>query len=207
MHQSYSSKLLEEAVEEFASLPGIGRKTALRLVLYLLKQDNSVVERFGNTVLKMKEKIMHCKICHNISDTEICNICGDSYRDHETVCVVENIRDVMSIENTQQYSGIYHVLGGIISPIDGIGPADLNIDSLVEKSASNNIREVILALSTTMEGDTTNFYIYKKLKDTPTRVTTLARGVAIGDDLEYADEVTLGRSILHRTNFEDTFRS
>lgn len=194
-------------MEEFASLPGIGRKTALRLVLYLLKQEDVVVERFGNTVLKMKKEIMHCKICHNISDTEICNICGDSYRDHETVCVVENIRDVMSIENTQQYSGIYHVLGGIISPIDGIGPADLNIDSLVEKAAANRIKEVILALSTTMEGDTTNFYIYKKLKDTPTSVTTLARGVAIGDDLEYADEVTLGRSILHRTRFEDTFRS
>lgn len=194
-------------MEEFASLPGIGRKTALRLVLYLLKQEDDVVERFGNTVLKMKKEIMHCKICHNISDTEICNICGDNYRDHETVCVVENIRDVMSIENTQQYSGIYHVLGGIISPIDGIGPADLNIDSLVEKAAANSIKEVILALSTTMEGDTTNFYIYKKLKDTPTSVTTLARGVAIGDDLEYADEVTLGRSILHRTRFEDTFRS
>lgn len=207
MHQNYSSKLLEEAVEEFASLPGIGRKTALRLVLYLLKQEDDVVERFGNTVLKMKKEIMHCKVCHNISDTEICNICGDNYRDHETVCVVENIRDVMSIENTQQYSGIYHVLGGIISPIDGIGPADLNIDSLVEKAAANSIKEVILALSTTMEGDTTNFYIYKKLKDTPTSVTTLARGVAIGDDLEYADEVTLGRSILHRTRFEDTFRS
>jgi recombination protein RecR len=207
MHQNYSSKLLEEAVEEFASLPGIGRKTALRLVLYLLKQDNGIVERFGNTVLKMKKEIMHCRICHNISDTEVCNICSDNFRDHTTVCVVENIRDVMSIENTHQYSGIYHVLGGIISPIDGIGPADLNIDSLVEKAANNSIREVILALSTTMEGDTTNFYIYKKLKDTAISVTTLARGVAIGDDLEYADEVTLGRSILHRTKFEDTFRS
>jgi recombination protein RecR len=207
MHQNYSSRLLEEAVEEFASLPGIGRKTALRLVLYLLKQDNDIVERFGNTVLKMKKEIMHCRICHNISDTEVCNICSDHYRDHTTVCVVENIRDVMSIENTHQYSGIYHVLGGIISPIDGIGPADLTIDSLVEKAASNSIREVILALSTTMEGDTTNFYIYKKLKDTAINVTTLARGVAIGDNLEYADEVTLGRSILHRTRFEDTFRS
>jgi len=207
MHQNYSSKLLEEAVEEFASLPGIGRKTALRLVLYLLKQDNEIVERFGNTVLKMKKEIRHCSVCHNISDTEMCTICSDNYRDHTTVCVVENIRDVMSIENTQQYSGIYHVLGGIISPIDGIGPADLTIDSLVEKAANNSIREVILALSTTMEGDTTNFYIYKKLKDTPINVTTLARGVAIGDDLEYADEVTLGRSILHRTRFEDTFRS
>ncbi len=206
MHQNYSSKLLEEAVEEFASLPGIGRKTALRLVLFLLKQDNMIVERFGNTIMKMKKEIMHCRICHNISDTEICNICGDNYRDHELVCVVENIRDVMSIENTQQYSGIYHVLGGIISPIDGIGPADLSIDSLVEKAEKNNIREVILALSTTMEGDTTNFYIYKKLKNTRVIVSTLARGVSIGDDLEYADEVTLGRSILNRTKFEDSFR-
>jgi recombination protein RecR len=205
MHQNYSSKLLEEAVEEFSSLPGIGRKTALRLVLYLLKQDDRTVERFGNTILRMKKEIMHCRICHNISDTEICQICGDVYRDHETVCVVENIRDVMSIENTQQYSGIYHVLGGIISPIDGIGPADLKIDTLVEKATSQSIREVILALSTTMEGDTTNFYIYKKLRDTPAIVSTLARGVSIGDDLEYTDEITLGRSIVNRVKFEDTF--
>jgi len=205
MHQSYSSKLLEEAVEEFASLPGIGKKTALRLVLFLLKQEDEVVECFGNTILKMKKEILHCKICHNISDSEVCNICGDNYRDHETVCVVENIRDVMSIENTQQYSGIYHVLGGIISPIDGIGPADLTIDSLVEKASNNSIKEVILALSTTMEGDTTNFYIYKKLKNSAASLTTLARGVSIGDDLEYADEITLGRSILNRTKFEDTF--
>jgi recombination protein RecR len=186
-------------------LPGIGKKTALRLVLFLLKQEDSVVERFGSTILKMKKEILHCKICHNISDSDVCNICADNYRDHETVCVVENIRDVMSIENTQQYSGIYHVLGGIISPIDGIGPADLNIDSLVEKAIRKDIREVILALSTTMEGDTTNFYIYKKLKNSPVSVTTLARGVSIGDDLEYADEITLGRSILNRTRFEDTF--
>ncbi len=205
MHQSYSSKLLEEAVEEFASLPGIGRKTALRLVLYLLKQEDQTVERFGNTILRIKKEILHCTICHNISDTEICNICSDPYREKETICVVENIRDVMSIENTHQYSGIYHVLGGIISPIDGIGPADLNIDSLVEKASGGEVKEVILALSTTMEGDTTNFYIYKKLKGTSVDVSTLARGVSIGDDLEYADEVTLGRSILNRTRFEDTF--
>jgi len=205
MQENFSSKLLEEAVEEFASLPGIGKKTALRLVLFLLKQEDSVVERFGTTILKMKKEILHCKICHNISDSEICNICADNYRDHETVCVVENIRDVMSIENTQQYTGIYHVLGGIISPIDGIGPADLKIDSLIEKAKNKDIKEVILALSTTMEGDTTNFYIFKKLKDSPVSVTTLARGVSIGDDLEYADEITLGRSILNRTSFEDTF--
>lgn len=206
MHQNYSSKLLEESVEEFASLPGIGKKSALRMVLYLLKQDDETVERFGNTILKMKKEILHCKICHNISDSEVCNICADTYRDHETVCVVESIRDVMAVENTQQYSGIYHVLGGIISPIDGIGPGDLNIESLVKKAAEGSIREVILALSTTMEGDTTNFYIFKKLKDTAVSVTTLARGVSIGDDLEYADEITLGRSILNRTRFEETFR-
>lgn len=205
MQQNYSSKLLEEAVEEFSSLPGIGKKTALRLVLHLLRQDNEDVERFGNTLIRLKKEINHCKICHNISDAEICSICNDPYREKETVCVVENIRDIMSIENTQQYKGIYHVLGGIISPIDGIGPADLEIDSLIEKAGKQTIREVILALSTTMEGDTTNYYIYRKLKDTPVKVTTLARGVSIGDDLEYADEITLGRSILHRTNFEDTF--
>lgn len=206
MHQNYSSKLLEEAVEEFASLPGIGRKSALRMVLFLLRQDDKEVERFGQTVLKMKKEIKHCKICHNISDTEVCTICTDNYRDHEIICVVENIRDVMSIENTHQYNGIYHVLGGIISPLDGIGPADLTIDSLVEKAGNNSVREVILALSTTMEGDTTNYYIYRKLQDTPAKVTTLARGVSIGDDLEYADEITLGRSILNRTDFEEIFK-
>lgn len=205
MQHNYSSKLLEEAVEEFASLPGIGKKTALRLVLYLLRQEESVVEHFSSTLLKMKREIRHCRICHNISDNDVCSICSDPYRDHKIVCVVENIRDIISIENTQQYKGIYHVLGGIISPIDGIGPADLKIDSLIEKSNNNTINEVILALSTTMEGDTTNFYIYKKLQDTPVVVTTLARGVAIGDDLEFADEITLGRSILNRTKFEDTF--
>jgi len=206
MHQNYSSKLLEEAVEEFSSLPGIGRKTALRLVLYLLKQEDEQVDRFGTTILRLKKEIVHCKTCHNISDNDVCAICGDPYRDHQIVCVVENIRDVMSIENTQQFSGIYHVLGGIISPIDGIGPADLKIDSLVEKAKNGHLKEVILALSTTMEGDTTNFYIYKKLKNSEVSVTTLARGVSIGDDLEYADEITLGRSILNRTRFEDTFK-
>jgi recombination protein RecR len=205
MQQNYSSKLLEEAVEEFATLPGIGRKTALRLVLHLLKQEDKDVERFGNTILRMKAEIMTCRSCHNISDTEICHICADPYRDKETVCVVESIRDVMSVENTQQYSGVYHVLGGIISPMDGIGPADLTIDSLEEKARSGSVREIILALST-MEGDTTNFYIYRRMKEFPVKITTLARGVAVGDDLEYADEITLGRSILNRTPFEDTFR-
>ena len=205
MQQNYSSKILEEAVEEFATLPGIGRKTALRLVLHLLKQEDKEVEHFGHTILRMKSEIMTCVSCHNISDTEVCQICSDPYRDKNTVCVVESIRDVMSVENTQQYSGVYHVLGGIISPMDGIGPADLTIGSLEEKVKSGQVSEVILALSTTMEGDTTNFYIYRRLKEFPVTISTLARGVAIGDDLEYADEVTLGRSILNRTAFEDTF--
>jgi len=205
MHQNYSSKILEQAVEEFATLPGIGRKTALRLVLHLLKQEDKEVEHFGQTILRMKSEIMTCSSCHNISDTEVCHICSDPYRDKKTVCVVESIRDVMSVENTQQYSGVYHVLGGIISPMDGIGPADLTIGSLEEKVRTGQVSEVILALSTTMEGDTTNFYIYRRLKEFPVTISTLARGVAIGDDLEYADEVTLGRSIINRTAFEDTF--
>jgi len=206
MKHSYSSKLLEEAVDEFATLPGIGKKTALRLVLYLLKQDERDVERFGNTILRIMKAIITCRICHNISDTEVCHICSDKYRDKSTICVVESIRDVMSIENTQQYSGVYHVLGGIISPMDGIGPADLTLDSLEERVKSGECSEIILALSTTMEGDTTNFYIYRRLKEYPVTISTLARGVAVGDDLEYADEITLGRSILNRTSFEDTFK-
>jgi recombination protein RecR len=206
MH-SYSSKLLEEAVEEFATLPGIGRKTALRLVLHLLKQEDKDVDHFGNTILRMKKEIVSCKSCHNISDKEVCHICSDPYRDKQTICVVESIRDVMSVENTQQFSGVYHVLGGIISPMDGVGPADLTIDSLEEKVRSGDCKEVILALSTTMEGDTTNFYIYRRLKDFPITISTLARGVAIGDDLEYADEVTLGRSLLNRTSFQETFKN
>jgi len=206
MQHHYSSRLLEEAVDEFATLPGIGRKTALRLVLHLLKQEDTDVERFGKTILRLKSEIKTCTSCHNISDSEVCHICADPYRDRKTICVVESIRDVMSVENTQQYSGIYHVLGGIISPMDGIGPADLTIDTLEEKARKGSCTEVILALSTTMEGDTTNFYIYRRLKDFPVTITTLARGVAIGDDLEYADEVTLGRSIMNRTAFEDTFK-
>lgn len=206
MQQNYSSRLLEEAVNVFATLPGIGRKTALRLVLHLLKQDDKDLAHFGNTILRMKTEIRTCTSCHNISDSEICHICSDPYRDKKTICVVESIRDVMSVENTQQYTGIYHVLGGIISPMDGIGPADLKISSLEEKVKSGSCKEIILALSTTMEGDTTNFYIYRRLKEYQLTITTLARGVAIGDDLEYADEVTLGRSILNRTVFEDTFK-
>jgi len=202
---NYPSKLLEQAVREFASLPGIGNKTALRLVLHLLKQDTEDVESFGNAMIELKRNIHHCKTCKNISDTETCQICSNPNRDGNLVCVVENIRDVMSIENTGQYTGLYHVLGGIISPIDGIGPADLTIDSLEQRIKEGGIDEVILALSTTMEGDTTNFYIYKRLKTHPVRVSTLARGVAIGDELEYADEITLGRSIVDRTPYEATF--
>lgn len=204
---NFSSKLLENAVEEFSKLPGIGNKTALRLVLHLLKQDAETVTMFGNAIIQLKNEIKQCNICHNLSDEDICDICSDPSRDHNTICVVENIRDVMSIENTLQYKGVYHVLGGIISPMDGIGPADLTINSLEEKIASGNVKEVILALSTTLEGDTTNFYIFKKLKKYPLIISTLARGVSFGDELEYTDEVTLGRSILQRTPFETTLRN
>jgi recombination protein RecR len=195
---NYPSKLLEQAVREFARLPGVGNKTALRLVLHLLKQPVEEVEVFGQTIIQLRNNIKHCKICRNISDTETCQICSGINRDHQTICVVENISDVMSIENTQQYSGVYHVLGGIISPMEGVGPADLFIDALDERVAAGNINEVILALSTTMEGDTTNFYIYKRLNKYPVKITTLARGVAIGD------EITLGRSIINRTLFIST---
>lgn len=206
MSINFPSKLLEDAVNEFAKLPGIGNKTALRLVLYLLRQPQEESESFGNIIIRLKKDIRECKICHNLSDTDICHICSNHSRNHEIVCVVESIRDVMSIENTQQFHGAYHVLGGIISPMDGIGPGDLTIDSLDKKIKPNRIKEVILALPTTMEGDTTNFYIYRKLKDYDIKITTLARGVAIGDDLEYADEITLGRSLLNRLDFETTLK-
>jgi recombination protein RecR len=202
--EHFSSRLLENAVNEFAKLPGIGRKTALRLVLHLLRQDQTEVEIFGNTMMQMRKEIKHCKICHNISDTDVCNICANPGRISSIVCVVENIKDVMSIENTHQFNGLYHVLGGIISPMDGIGPSDIEVDSLVERIRQGGIEEIILALSTTMEGDTTNFFIFKKLKDFPVKITTLARGVSIGDELEYADEITLGRSIVNRQNFEES---
>jgi recombination protein RecR len=197
----YPSKLLENAVNEFASLPGIGRKTAFRLVMNLLRRDSEEVRRFGESLIRLHEEIHYCKICHNISDTEICNICNDKNRDKTLICVVENIQDVLAIENTRQFKGLYHVLGGIISPIDGIGPADLKIDSLEEKVKSSGITEVIFALSTTMEGDTTNYYLYKRLSKYNVQLTILARGVAIGDELEYTDEITLGRSIMNRTPF------
>jgi recombination protein RecR len=197
----YPSAVLEDAVNEFAKLPGIGNKTALRLVLHLLRQDKSDVENFGNILITLKNEIRYCKMCHNISDSEVCLICGDKTRDSKTLCVVENIKDVMSIENTQQYRGLYHVLGGIISPMDGIGPSDLEIESLVSRVTTEEIKEVILALSPTMEGDTTNYYIYRKLSQSNVVISTIARGVAIGNELEYADEITLGRSILNRTLF------
>jgi recombination protein RecR len=198
---NYPSILLEDAVNEFAKLPGIGRKTALRLVLHLLRQSTSDVERFTNIIATLKHEIKYCRVCHNISDTDICLICNDLSRDAQSVCVVENIRDVMAIENTQQYRGLYHVLGGIISPMDGIGPNDLEIDSLVKRVREEDVKEVILALSPTMEGDTTNYYIYRKLSSTEVKLTTIAKGISVGNELEYADEVTLGRSILNRMPF------
>ena len=206
MNQQFSSSLLENAVNEFAKLPGIGRKTALRLVLHLLKQSNDEVELFGNSFIRLRNEIVYCKHCHNISDSEVCHICGNPSRDAKTICVVENIKDVMTIENTQQYKGLYHVLGGIISPMDGIGPNELEIESLVKRVREESISEVILALSTTMEGDTTNFYIFRKLTPSGIRITTIARGIAIGDELEYADEITLGRSILNRVDFSNSMK-
>jgi len=200
----YPSKLLENAVNEFSKLPGIGRKSALRLVLHLLRQEKEAVNTFGNSLIQLRNEIKHCKICHNISDTETCQICSNSSRNRSVICVVENIRDVLSIENTQQFNGLYHVLGGIISPMDGIGPANLEIESLVERTQNEEVVEIILALSTTMEGDTTNFYIYRKLKDKHVKITTLARGVSIGDELEYTDEITLGRSLTNRVLYENS---
>ncbi|WP_372773582.1 recombination mediator RecR [Mangrovibacterium sp.] len=204
MIEKFPSRLLENAVNEFSKLPGIGRKTALRLVLHLLKQEKNDVEIFGNSIIQARTEIKHCKVCHNISDHDICNICSHPDRTGEIICVVETIRDVMAIENTRQFIGLYHVLGGIISPMDGIGPADLEINSLIERVREGKVSEVILALSTTMEGDTTNFYIYKKLKEFKIKISTLARGVSVGDELEYADELTLGRSIKNRLDFENS---
>ena len=208
---SYPSILLENAVNQVASLPGIGRKTALRLVLHLLRQPQNEVEAFTSAISRMKNEVRYCRICHNISDQEICPICQSHRRDHQTICVVENVQDVMSIENTGQFTGVYHVLGGVISPMDGIGPKELEIDSLIERILPEHIQEVILALPATMEGDTTNFYIYRRLQnllesnsnDTPMelKISQLARGVAIGNELEYTDEITLGRSIINRTLF------
>lgn len=205
MNNQYPSSLLENAVNEFAKLPGIGRKTALRHVLHLLRLDDAQVEEFANAIVTLKKEIKYCNSCHNISDEEVCSICSDPSRNPAVICVVENIREVMAIENTVQFRGLYHVLGGIISPIEGIAPSDLNIDSLIEKAKSGTVKEIILALSATMEGDTTNFYIYKKIAPYDVKVSIISRGVSVGDEIEYADEVTLGRSIINRIPFDESY--
>jgi recombination protein RecR len=203
----FSSKLLEKAVNEVSQLPGIGKRTALRLVLHLLKQPVEQTQFLSQALTTMREEIKFCKNCHNISDVEVCEICNNPARNNKIICVVEDVRDVMAIENTNQFKGIYHVLGGKISPIDGIGPSQLNISSLVEKVKLGQTEELIFALSSTMEGDTTNFYIFKQIKDFDVKTSTIARGIAVGDELEYADEVTLGRSILNRVPFENSLKS
>ncbi|WP_127140962.1 recombination mediator RecR [Flagellimonas marinaquae] len=203
----FSSKLLENAVYEMSQLPGIGKRTALRLVLHLLKQPEERTELLAHALLKLKSEVNFCKNCHNISDTEICEICANPKRDETLVCVVEDIRDVMAIENTSQYNGLYHVLGGKISPMEGVGPQDLTIAQLVKKVKEGTVKELILALSSTMEGDTTNFYIYKQLEGLEVTTSTIARGISVGDELEYADEVTLGRSIINRVPFESSIKA
>jgi recombination protein RecR len=201
---NFSSKLLEDAVNEFSKLPGIGQKTALRLVLHLLNREPEEVNSFGNSIIKLRQEIKHCSICHNISDNQICEICSSTKREKEIICVVEDTRDVMAVENTSQYFGVYHVLGGLISPMDGIGPSDLFIDTLVQRVSAGSVKEVILAISPTMEGDTTIFYLYKRLKAYNIPITTIARGIAFGGELEYADEITLGRSIITRVPYENS---
>lgn len=193
---------MEDAINEFAKLPGIGRRTATRLVIHCLKQDAAKINEFGNALINLVNNIRYCKQCHNISDGEICNICSDKSRNQSVVCVVEDISDVLAIENTAQFRGIYHVLGGLISPIDGVKPADIHVNSLIEKVAQGNIQEIIMALSATTEGDTTNYYIYKRLSEFNLKITTIARGIAIGDELEYIDEITLGRSIKNRIPYQ-----
>lgn len=203
----FPSSLIENAVNEFTRLPGIGKKTALRLVLHLLKQDEAVVTHFGETVVKMRKEIRFCRECHNVSDGEICSICSSSGRHKDTICVVENIRDVIAIENTQQFNGVYHVLGGVISPLDGIGPENLAIHSLVERVKNNAVKEIIMAISPTIEGDTTIFYLSRKLKDSGAKITTIARGIAFGGELEYADEMTLARSLSNRLPLDSYVRN
>lgn len=201
--QAYPSKLVERAVEQLSTLPGIGRKTALRLALYMLKKEIHEIESFSMAIYDMRKNMIYCKECHNVSDTEICSICSNTSRDHKVICVVQSVSDVIAIENTSQYRGVYHILGGVISPIDGIGPQDLTISELIVRVDNNDIEEIILALGTTLEGDTTNNFIYRQLSDKKVKVTILSRGVAIGDEIEYADEITLGRSILNRTSFDN----
>lgn len=207
MNSPYPSKLLENAVNEFAKLPGIGKKSALRLVLHLLRQDETKVVNFADTIVKLKQEVKYCQMCYNISDTDMCEICSDNNRNKSLVCVVENIKEVMAIERTGQFKGLYHVLGGIISPIDGVGPSDLQIASLEERVKEGEIEELVFALSATMEGDTTNFYIFRKLQPFNVKISIIARGVSIGDEIEYADEVTLGRSILNRTPFDESYKN
>lgn len=207
MEQEYASTLLENAVSELSRLPGIGRKTALRLALYILRQEEHMGVTLGESIIKMRQGVRYCNMCHNISETDVCHICENPVRDASIVCVVESVKDVMSFENTRQYTGLYHVLGGVISPMDGIGPEQLEIDSLVNRVKSGDVKEVILALSATMEGETTNFYIFRKLGGLPVKITQLARGVSIGNEIEYTDEVTLGRSLLNRTLFSDSFNN
>ena len=207
MDQEFTSQVLENAVTELSRLPGIGRKTALRLALHLLRRDEREVTARGEAIIRLRRDICYCRECHNISENDVCAICASPLRDHRTVCVVENVKDVMSIENTGQYNGVYHVLGGLISPIDGIGPDSLEIASLVERVEKGDIDEVILALSSTMEGDTTNFYIFRRLGACEVKLTQLARGMSIGNEIEYTDEVTLGRSLLNRVPFTDSFKT
>lgn len=206
MEREFDSELLENAVTELSRFPGIGRKTALRLALHLLRQDEGVAVQLGESIIKMRREVRYCTMCHNISETELCPVCASSGRDHTVVCVVENVRDVISFERTGQYRGVYHVLNGLISPMDGIGPDRLEIDSLIKRVADGGINEVILALSATIEGDTTNYYIFRKLSGLPVKITQLARGVSVGNEIEYTDEVTLGRSLLNRTLFSDSFK-
>mgnify|MGYP001539642680 FL=1 len=205
MEQEYASTLLETAVNELSRLPGIGRKTALRLALHILRQDEKYGIELGEAIINLRNGIRYCTPCHNISETDTCPICSNPSRDASTVCVVESVKDVMSFENTRQFNGLYHVLGGVISPMDGIGPDQLEIESLVERVANGGVKEVILALSATMEGETTNFYIYRRLGTLPVKITQLARGVSVGNEIEYTDEITLGRSLLNRTLFSESF--
>lgn len=207
MEQEFASILLETAVTELSRLPGVGRKTALRLALHILRQNESAGIALGEAIINMRRGVKYCSVCHNISETEVCPICSSPARDKSTVCVVESVKDVMIFENTRQYNGVYHVLGGVISPMDGIGPDQLQISSLVERVKKGEISEVILALSATMEGETTNFYIYRQLGTLPVKITQLARGVSVGNEIEYTDEITLGRSLLNRTLFADSFNS
>lgn len=201
MDREYASSLLENAVTELSRLPGIGRKTALRLALHLLRRDESEAVALGESIIRLRKEVTYCRCCHNISESELCPVCADPTRDHTTVCVVENVKDVICFERTGQFNGLYHVLGGLISPLDGVGPEQLEVDSLVDRVANEGVKEIILALSATMEGDTTNFYIYRRMGTLPVRITQLARGVSVGNEIEYTDEITLGRSLINRTDF------